>query len=674
MGKKMGKTRQDKLNDNRLMWKKVNYIYEHLFHHEVSELVESLSDESLLKKASYRGNRKKAFASMLRKQRVDKERLEKIFPSCKISKWMMNGQPLFDKRLFFESDIDTFKNRIDQYVTYLQKASIGLDLSYRYIYMFDHSNHEEVIHNVNNIVYYEVNYAESKNLKTEEGLPVTVTPPVTKKYLGSYKGRIYTRGKQLVLVYENSDDSVHIVFNTALATSSVNPLFDDNYYGLAIGIDDANGHTPVAKKVVFSKRRFSDEEKEQLYLILNETQRLEAKENIYALDPAIKIDADHIGKYQRKIKDIHTFFSNVKYSNAIDTSIMHHMVFTEFHVFQRMFDKFARQQDYFLHDRKRVYLEFVRYLQFHPHEEVQMVMPLSDASENIFLFQAPGDKKTLLTLFRELVTNGLVLEIVFVIKKREDYRNEAMREVCNALDSVGVKLSFVEQRAVEFLVDSYDFCCTKQGKDAVFKGRSSYRNMFTVTRNSEKVKSLRNDFQTIRQLSAGYEAIRDGKEIIGIDDAVLKKLVGAWYLYFYGSFNSRDGEAVFWEVALDVRADYSVVENAPVNRVSSGTVEIFQKQTLFSLVSQETGNTLFITMTNNKIADVMSVMLCSKQDQRNLDMAMIGIMSHEKLMKEEVQGLLGTQENNILKVDPMLQIRIDEFILAHRSVSNMLLK
>ena len=127
-------------------------------------------------------------------------------------------------------------------------------------------------------------------------------------------------------------------------------------------------------------------------------------------------------------------------------------------------------------------------------------------------------------------------------------------------------------------------------------------------------------------------------------------------------------------MALDVRADYSVVENAPVNRVSSGKVEIFQKQTLFTLVSQETGNTLFITMTNNKIADVMSVMLCSKQDQRNLDMAMIGIMSREKLMKAEAQGLLGTQERNILKVDPMLQSRIDEFILAHRSASNMLLK
>ena len=670
----MGKTRQDKLNDNRLMWEKVNYIYEHLLHHALSELVESLSDEDLLKKTSYRGNRKKSMASMLHKQRVDKENLQKIFPNCKISKWMMNGEPVFDATLFFESDMRTFKNRVDQYIAYLQKDAIGLDLSYKYIYMFDHSNHEEVIHNVNNIVYYEVNYIESQDLKTEEGLLVTITPPATKKYLGIYKGHIKQREKQLVLVFENAYDSVHIVFNTVLATSSMNPLFDDNYYGIAIGIDDANGHTPVAKKAVFSKRHFNDEEKAQLYLILNETQRLEAKENIYALDPEIKIDADHIGKYQRKIKDIHTFFSNVKYSNVIDTSIMHHMVFTEFHVFQRMFDKFARQQDYFLHDRKRVYLEFVRYLQFHPYEEVQMVLPLYDASENIFLFQAPGDKKSLLTLFTELMVNGRVLEIVFVIKKREDYQNDAMQKVCKVLDNAGVKLSFVEQRAVEFRVDSYDFCCTKQGKDAVFKGRSSYRNMFTVTRNSEKIKSLRNDFQTIQRLSVGYEVIRNGKEIIGIDNTVLKRLIGVWYLYFYGSFSNRDGEAVFWEVALDVRADYSVVENAPVNRVSAGKVEIFQMQTLFTLVSQDTGNTLFITMTNDKIADVTSVMLCSKQDQRNLDMAMIGIMSREKLMKEEAQGLLGAYERNVLKVNPMLQIRIDEFILAHRSATNMLLK
>ncbi|RUM63193.1 MAG: hypothetical protein DSZ05_08880, partial [Sulfurospirillum sp.] len=624
------------------MWEKVNYIYAHLFHNDIKRLMESLSDEHLLKTNSkYRNNRAKSLAAMLRKGRVDKGKLREIFPRCAISKLTLNDQPLFDEAFFFESSFESFKKRVDLYVSYVQKNTVGMELSYRYIYMYDHSNYEEDIHNVNNLVYYEVQYAEDKNPKIEEGIPVTVIPPASKNALCTYSGTIRKRGNQLVLVFENREESVHMIFDISLATSSTNRLFDDNYYGLAIGADDEKRYIPVAKKVLFSKRRFSEEEQRQLYLILNETQVLKAREKI-VLEQGGKIDADHIRNYQQKIKDIHTFFSNVKYSNTIDTSIMHHMVFTEFHVFQSMFEKFAREQDYFLHDRKRVYLECTRYLQSHPKERVYIVLPLYDAEENIFLYQAPGDKKTVLQLLIDLVRRGISLEMVFVIKRREDYRNEKMQNVFRELDKAGAKLGFVEQKQIEDSVGSYDFCYTDKGKDAVFKGRTSYRNRFTVTRNSERLKALKSDFQVIWQESTPYAQIAEGKEIIAIDDPVLQKLVGAWYLYFYGSFHDRSGEAVFWEVALEILPDYSVTENAEINRITSGRLEVFPKQSLFSLLSSQSNNILAGVVTNSKISSVMSVMLYSKQDQRELDMAMIGIMSRKRLMmKEEAQVLLG---------------------------------
>jgi len=428
----------------------------------------------------------------------------------------------------------------------------------------------------------------------------------------------------------------------------------------------------LSSKSLFVELVASEEEQRQLYLILNETQVLKAREKI-VLEQGGKIDADHIRNYQQKIKDIHTFFSNVKYSNTIDTSIMHHMVFTEFHVFQSMFEKFAREQDYFLHDRKRVYLECTRYLQSHPKERVYIVLPLYDAEENIFLYQAPGDKKTVLQLLIDLVRRGISLEMVFVIKRREDYRNEKMQSVFRELDKAGAKLGFVEQKQIEDSVGSYDFCYTDKGKDAVFKGRTSYRNRFTVTRNSERLKALKSDFQVIWQESTPYAQIAKGKEIIAIDDPVLQKLVGAWYLYFYGSFHNRSGEAVFWEVALEILPDYSVTENAEINRITSGRLEVFPKQSLFSLLSSQSNNILAGVVTNSKISSVMSVMLYSKQDQRELDMAMIGIMSRKRLMmKEEAQVLLGREEESILKVDPQLQERIDGFILSSYKVSSFI--
>ncbi len=673
-GKEMEKKREQKLKINRLMYEKVKIIYERLCRSEIMELVELITDERLLEqKRQYRNNRAKSLKAMLRKGRIDQKSLKEHFPFSRVSKLFMNNQAVFDEDAFFHEDVESFRQRVDRYVNYMRRESVGMDLSYKYIYMFDHSESEEVNHNVNNLVCYEVTYTKANNLEFKDGLEIVVTPPDVKRNREIYEGTVKKKGNRIVVVFENSYDSVHLIFNVSLAISSTNPLFDGNYYGLAIGIDDQNLQTPVAKKVVFSKKKFNDNEKAKLYLILNETQVLEAKENIYALESTECIDADHLRKYQKKIKDIHTFFSNVKYSEEIDTSIMHHMVFTEFHVFQSMFEKFAMKQDYFLHDRKRVCLEFIRYLEFHPREKVQMVFPLYGGEANVLLDQIPG-KKSIATLFTELAKRGHQFEIVFVIETTTDYTDEDMQKLFSRFHEAGIELYFVAKREIEFVVGSYDFCCTQSGIDAIFKSRTHYRQMFTITRNSEKIKTLRSDFQKIKALAYSYELVQSGRDVVSIKSPVLEKLVGTWYLYFYGSFAGRDGVPVFWEIALEIKEDCSVVENAPTNRVDSGKVEIYPHQSLLSLISTQTANTLYAVVTNNKISDIMSVMLYSKQDQRNLDMAMIGIASREKLMKEEAQILLGDPHKTTLKVDPLLQIRIDEFILAHKTSALIQLK
>jgi len=659
----MGKQRLIQSKNNELLAKKVKTIYELICNADIMELVELLSDQNLLQhKPNYREHRKKALQTILKKGRTSKSRMQKEYHTYKLSQLYMSDMPAFDENFFFESDIEIFRKRVDEYQRYLQKESLDFDMAYRYIYLFDHSESEEDNHNVNNLIYYKVEYSETTALRFQNGFPIKVYPPESKLYCGEYRGIIQKKENQIILMFENRYDSVHIIFNSSLASSSLNPIFHESYYGLAIGISDENQQTPVAKKVVFSKKKFTLEEKEQLYLILNETQTLEAKENIYALEKSTALNADHLEKYAKKIKDIHTFFSNVKYSETIDTNIIHHMVFTEFHVFQKMFEKFSHKQDYFLRDRKRICLEFIRFLGAHPNESVTMVLPLCSNEDNIFMFEVPG-KKSLKTLFADLACKGMQIQMVFIVEKPADYKTPQIKEVFKELSQAGIAIYFAAKNNVENFVSSYDFCYTQNGTDAIFKSHIRYKEMFTITQNKEQIKTLMIDFERIKARSYSLDEVEKGTCIVGVKNRVLQKLIGKWYLYFYGSYPYRNGIPLFWEVPVEVKADYSVTEIDKYGNAQRGKATIYPKQTLLSLISIQTENTHHIVMNNSKVSDIMPVMIYSKQKQKDLDMAMIGVISRDILAEKDVQELLGNPGNVVLKVDPMLQNRIDDFIL-----------
>jgi hypothetical protein len=656
--------RSIQLKNNALLGLKVKIIYELICNSDIMELVELLSDQNLLQhKPNYREHRKKALSAILKKKSASRPYMQKEYPAYKLAQLYMRDEPAFPKRFFFDSDISTFRKRVEEYIVYLQKESLDFDLSYRYIYLFNHSESEEDNHNVNNLIYYKVEYAEISSLTFHDGFPIKVYPSKSKLHCGEYRGIIKKRENQIILMFENRYDSVHIIFNSSLASSSVNPIFHESYYGLAIGISDENKQTPVAKKVVFSKKKFTLQEKEQLYLILNETQRMEAKENVYALEKNTTLNADHLKKYAQKIKDIHTFFSNVKYSKAIDTNIMHHMIFTEFHVFHKMFEKFSCQQDYFLRDRKRICLEFIRFLDAHPNESVKMVLPLSSDEDNIFTVKVPG-KKSLKTLFSELACKGMQIEMVFIVEKPSDYQTPQIKEVFKELSQAGVAIYFAAKKSIENQVSSYDFCYTKNGTDAIYRSHRRYKEMFTITQNREQIKNLMIDFERIKTQSYTLEEIAKENCVVGVENSVLQKLVGKWYLYFYGSYPYHDATPQFWQIPIEIKADH-VIEIDKDGSMQRGTVTIYPKQTLLSLVSIQTENTHHIVLNNSKISDIIIVMIYSKQKQKDLDMAMIGIASRKILKKEDAMKLLGDPEKVVLKVDPMMQNKIDDFILHH---------
>ncbi len=661
----MGKQRAEQAKNNKLTGKKVKIIYEQICKKNIEELLELFfNPDEHNKNPKYKLSRKKVLQRYIREEKASLLDLKKQFTNLKISKLYIEDEPLFTVESFFDSDIASFTKRAKEYQNFQHKASLDIDTEYQYIYMFSSAD-KPIINNFSkNFTYYKLDYTNAQKIVCDKAIEVKVYPSNIKN-IGFYTGTIKRHNTKVVLSIFNEYDYITALFDTSLKSVTQTPLYEDHLFGVAVGINDHNQKIPVAKKVVMTKRVLNGVELEQLYLILNETQMIEAKENLYALESRDDQDSSHLSKYQQKITDIHTFFSNIKYSTLIKTSIMHHMVFTEFHVFKNMYDKFAAFQEYFLHDRKRIYLEFLRYLRIYKEESVYIVLPIFKDKSNIFLYES-FEKKSIKELFIDLARGGMKFEIVFVIEKLQDYRNEKMNKVLRELKETGFKLLFVSKNEIENLVESYDFFYT-QSKSSVIK-KSHIRNTkrFIVTDSKEQIRSSIVDFQRINEHSYTYDEVMDNSCNICQNDLILQKLLGVWHCYSYGSFEDEKNRPVLWEIMLEIKADYTILMKMQDKISSNGKLEVFKEESVFSIQSSQRDGNTFMILTNRKIKPITSLMIYSKQLHKDADMATVGIISRQQLLPEDAKKLLGKYEHSVLKVSPKFQTKIDDFILSYK--------
>ncbi len=661
----MGKQRAVQAKNNKLTGKKVKIIYERICNKNIEELLELfLNPIEHAKNPKYRLSRKKVLQRYIREEKASLSDLKKQFTYLKISKLYLEDEALFTLETFFDSDLGSFSKRIKEYQKFRHKASLDIDTEYQYIYMYNSAD-KIVTNNLSeSFAYYKLDYTNAKEAMCDKATQIKVYPKKTAS-TGFYSGTIKRHDTKIVLSIFNEYDYVTALFETSLKSVTQVPLYEDHLFGVAVGINDYNQKIPVAKKVVMTKRVLKDSELEYLYLILNETQMIEAKENLYALESKDNHDSAHLAKYQEKITDIHTFFSNIKYSAFIKTSIMHHMVFTEFHAFKNMFDKFTSFQDYFLHDRKRIYLEFLRYLRIYREETVYIVLPIFDEKTNIFLYES-FEKKSIKELFIDLAREGMKFKIVFVVDKLEDYKNERMSGVLEELNEFGFEILFASKNEVENSVESYDFFYAQSRSFVIKKSHIRNTRRFTVTDNKEQIRDSIVDFKKIDDLSYGYDDIKNDNHNICKKDYILQKLLGKWYCYSYGSFEDENNDPVLWEIKLEVKSDYRVSIKMP-NKVSSeGRLEVLKEQSIFSINSLQRDDNIFMILTNRKIKPITSLMIYGKQMHKDADMATVGIISRRQLATEEAKKLLGKYENAVLKVNPKFQTKIDDFILSYK--------
>jgi len=651
-------------NENRLLAEKVKIIYEVFCHKNILELLELFSDPLDAKNnPNYYHNRKKSLQRILRDQTARVSHFKKAYSRMKISKIRYKKEILFNQEFFFNSSIDRFKRHIKAYMDDLAVNQLGLDLEYKYIYFFDHKDEDHRMF----IEHYEIEYITKNALDADRGLEINLY----QKYQ-TYNGYIQNDSQRIVLSVTNAHDNLTMLFNASLLGSSSCPYFDKALYGVAIGIDDKHQKIPIAKKVVLMQHKLDSKELEQLYLILNETQTIEVRENLFALDLDTKFDIKYLAQYQKSIFNIHNFFSSLKYSKNIDTQISDHMVFTEFHAFSMMFEKYANNQNFFLNDRKRIVLELFRFLEMYPCKQVMMTLPIYDKNDNLFLYEVV-DKISATKLLLKHAKSGIKFEILFIVKRPQDYLAPHMEGIFAQLNEAGVEFSFIDKKTAVRKVNYLDFIYSSEHNFAIIKDHPEHKAVFTITKSSGFIRGCIRDFQILKNLSYSYEDVMDESCTLAVYDEVLLKMIGTWHGYFYSSIKDEKQETLLWEIEYTVLSDYSVYSSKKREEKcnSNGTIEIAEHQTLFSLVCNETKNSHYLVFDNHRIDDLFQVMLYSKQYNNENDMANTGLLSRKKLSLKLVRSLLGAPEELMLIIKPDLQDRIKNHI-SERKISNLL--
>jgi len=658
----MAKISQYLENENRLLAEKVKIIYEVFCHKNISELLELFSDPLDAKNnPNYYHNRKKSLQRILRNQTARVSHFQKAYSRMKISKLRYKKEILFESDFFFYSSIDRFKRHINAYMDDLAVNEIGLDLEYKYIYFFDH----KVKKGGMVIERYEIDYVTKKVLDADRGLEINLY----QKHQ-TYKGYIQNNNQRVVISVKNSHDNLTMLFNASLLGSSSCIYFDKALYGVAIGIDDKHQKIPVAKKVVLMQRKLDSKELEKLYLILNETQTIEVRENLYALDLDTKFDIKYLAHYEKNIFNIHNFFSSLKYSKNIDTQISDHMVFTEFHAFCMMYEKYANNQNFFLNDRKRIVLELFRFLEMYPSKKVIMSLPIYDKNDNLFLYEVV-DKISTTELLINHAKSGIKFEILFIVKRPQDYLAPHMEGIFAQLNEAGVEFGFIDKKTAERKANNLDFIYTSEHDFAIIKDHPEHKAVFTVTKTSGFIRGCIRDFQTIKNISYSYEEVMDDTCTLAVYDEVLLKMLGTWYGYFYSGVKDEKQEQLIQKMKFTVLNDYSIYSKVQNGCNSKGFIETALHQTLFSLVCENTKESQYLVFDNHRIDDLFQVMLYSKQYNNEHDMANAGLLSRKKLSSKLVRALLGEPEELMLKIKPDLQERIKNHI-SERKISNLL--
>ena len=627
-----------------LFYQKVNFIHETIAQKNLTKFIELFYIEE--KKTSFKNRKSYLSKSWLnpKNKNISPRMFKEEYDRYKFSQLEIHGREIFESaEEFMEMDMESFSKRIKEYLSSKVELSSTEKIQYHYMYIFNING----VENNPKIDYYKIEYTKAL-LENEMG--IMVIPPSHKESLeiANYHGTLKYQNNKIILTFQNHSDYISTIFNSELANDYTKYLV-----GVGIGIADINQKIPVAKKVILTKERV--EHIDELYLTLNETEFIYAKENSYKFKQKSdeSIAPSHLEKYVEKISMANQLFKRLTQTENY-LSFYEQLAFKEFSAIDNILKSVKENQSYYVNYRKRVLDILLKSYEHEEYKKLYIVMPISD-DDNIFANQS--SKALLLQEQFKQISRSVKIEIIFVLRHKEKKFEQEFQKFLSDVQK-NITIRFIWRSQIEHEVNSIDFLLTDKNNFVVSKLLRVHNPVFNIFKDATTIEEHEAMYRIVRNRSINYEELlTKGERGCQSLNPILKNLIGKWYFHLYGTQKLWRGEI---EIAKDSRVT-AISENG-----ERGKGEIVHKthQSIIFLEEIKTNRLVTITFDHQayKTAHAFTVQVVGKQFKSDLELLSIGLFSRQPIEREGFQTILGDVDEVRILENENIQKRLSEYL------------
>ncbi len=544
---------------------------------------------------------------------------KKEFKAYPFAKLQIDTTNLFkDANEFLELSLEEFCKRIELYLYKEQGFNFDEEIGYKYLYIYSPPSYEKSF----SLDYYLIEY---EGLEALNSINIKVSLPTSKKSL-AYKGKLLLEKNRLILDIKNSKNHIYALFNPDLENDNIGYLV-----GVLVGISNFNQKTPIAKKVILSKTKI--ENLQELYLILNETETINATENISFLNTLSGVEKEdtQLRKIYHKISNINSFLKNA--SSNFYQSFYKQLAFKEFDRIDEVFSNLINNKAYYIAFREDVLKVLLESFEYEKYDSLYIVMPIYTKYGTFNHYSKTID--FIKNRFLEL-SQKIELEFIFTLN-RWDYDISHVKNYLDKL-SQNAKIYFALNKNIEDKVDSRDFICSRNKSFVITKELRSLKAAHKFYLSELSHQEHENFYKKIKNFSIEYKEFIQNPKLVEFEevDQITQKLLGTWYLYLYGTNNK------FWNFEIVFKKDKTVETYLDGILQNSGTIIHKNIQSVIISDNIYTQRTTVATFDNNlhSLNKAFLVSIVSKAIYGEEDIYSIAICSREKFKQDDIDAIL----------------------------------
>jgi len=543
-----------------------------------------------------------------------------------------NERAVFPQDCFLDStSLEIFMTYVDDYN--LNKSYPSTDTNefhYKYLYYFNLE--------LKKILFLELKII-SKN--SDENYTISLTPSsyYKDKGIGVYQGTLTKTETHYYISVKNNFETVTFYF---LLKQSFQ--HHQNIYGLSLELCYAT-LLPISKTRVLTKHLLTQQEENQLYLSLNETEYLMTHTS----------SENFLKKFQTKLNNLNDFMHHSTQESKDDA--YRNIFYNSFDSLNEILKHLNADKNYWVSNKRRAYKTFLESMKHKKETSCYIVTPIYNSY--LELFDHHSNK--LVESQIQSVKQGLKIEQIFVVSKEYQITNSIQKTV-KKLESYGIIVKFVLLNSIqEASMESYDFLCTNHTDVALYRNVHDHKYRYYVSTSKEKLKKLWANFHKIDKIS--YPINEFLVEQQRKDDDVLNALVGRWYHYYYGSRKYKNRYKI-WKSELIIQKDGTLqyIDKGVVTLQGEINTTFNQEHPVIYATAIESGSLTLSQLDRVDIyRGIFKAPLLDKKLSSSLNMASIGFLSKQTLQENDIRNILGNDEHGIILEDDKMQNRIIDY-------------